>query len=82
MTRGSAYMERRLMEKQSIDSIKDFQSVCPCVCYLLASLYGEELVLSLGPTHITKGPVICYVSGDERDLIHYVLMFYYLRGRK
>lgn len=70
------------MEKQSDNQLLATICACPRASYLLASLYGEELVLSLGPTHITKGPVICYVSGDERDLIHYVLMFYYLRGRK
>lgn len=58
-------------------------SLCLClcfclfgiVCYLLCSLYGKELMLPLCPTHISKCPVICYISGNEGDLIHHMLVF-------
>lgn len=50
------------------------------VCYLLCSLYGKELMLSFSSTHISKSPVICYISGNEGDLIHHMLMFDHLRN--
>lgn len=53
------------MEKQSDNQLLATICACPRASYLLASLYGEELVLSLGPTHVAEGPVIRYVSGNE-----------------
>lgn len=50
------------------------------VCYLLCSLYGKELMLSFSSTHISKSPVIRYISGNEGDLIHHMLMFDHLRN--
>ncbi len=49
-----------------------------CERDLLCSLYGEELMLPFCSAHISKCPVICYISGDERDLIHHVLVFNHL----
>lgn len=46
--------------------------------YLLCRLYGDELMLPFGSAHISKCPVIRYVSGDEGDLVYHVLVFNHL----
>lgn len=46
--------------------------------YLLCRLYCKELMLPLCSTHISKCPVIGYVSGDEGDLVHHMLVFNHL----
>lgn len=35
-------------------------------------------MLALGPAHISEGPVVRYVSGDEGDLIHHMLVLDHL----
>lgn len=49
--------------------------------YLLPCFYGKKLVLAFSSTHITKCPVVCHITGNERNLIYWVFMLYYLKER-
>lgn len=37
-------------------------------------------MLALGAAHVSEGAVVRYVSGDEGDLVHHVLVLDHLSG--
>lgn len=47
--------------------------------YLLPCFYGKKLMLAFSSTYITKRPVVCDITGNERNLVYWMFMLYHLK---
>lgn len=65
--------------KIKVNRVPTFKYVC--VCHLVCCLDGEELMLPFCAAHVSEGPVVCYISGDEGDLVYRVLVLNHLTDR-
>lgn len=49
------------------------------ITYLLPCFYGKKLMLAFCSTHVTECPVVCHITGNERNLIYWMFVLYYLK---